>query len=415
MSRKALFFDIDGTLLDEKTRQIPQSTTEALQKARALGHLVFVNTGRSYGELKNILPLVEADGWLCGCGTYLEIGGSVGYHRIMPQEQVDAICRAALACDVDLFLEGRDGCTILTEESRYPMGQRLRRAPIARLFLRQEGMPMAVTEKFCVVADSQSRREEFFRQLGPDITVIDRGHDFYECVPAGHSKATAIDWVLEQYGLQLSDAYVFGDSTNDISMFEHVPNAVLMGKHDRELEPYASFVTKNVEEDGIRYAMEELGLIPRAESSFFPLFVSLAGRKVLVAGAGTIGTRRAEVLAEFGAQVMVAAPQGSRRMKELADRGSLSWEHRCFQDADLEGVFLAVAATDDPDVNDLMVQLCRSRGILVNHAGDHSQCDWYFPGIARSGSVVAGITASGEDHRLAKKMTEQVQEFLKKR
>ena len=54
---------------------------------------------------------------------------------------------------------------------------------------------------------------------------------------------------------------MFGDSTNDLPMFEHVPNAVLMGRHSPELEPYASFVTRTVEEDGIWYAMEQLGLL----------------------------------------------------------------------------------------------------------------------------------------------------------
>ena len=61
--------------------------------------------------------------------------------------------------------------------------------------------------------------------------------------------------------MMLTSSITFGDSTNDIAMFEHVPNAVLMGKHSPELEPYASFLTKNVEQDGIWYAMEKLGLL----------------------------------------------------------------------------------------------------------------------------------------------------------
>ena len=67
--------------------------------------------------------------------------------------------------------------------------------------------------------------------------------------------------VLEHYGIELEDAYVFGDSTNDLSMFTYAKNAVLMGDHDKELEPYATFVTKKVEEDGVAYAMERLGII----------------------------------------------------------------------------------------------------------------------------------------------------------
>lgn len=116
-------------------------------------------------------------------------------------------------------------------------------------------------DKFCVFADENSDREGFFRFLAPDIDVIDRGNNFYECVPAGFTKATAIAWVLEHYEIAKKDAWVFGDSSNDLAMFEYAENAVLMGCHDKVLEPYATFVTKNVEDDGIAWAMERLGLL----------------------------------------------------------------------------------------------------------------------------------------------------------
>ena len=62
-------------------------------------------------------------------------------------------------------------------------------------------------------------------------------------------------------GIGLEDAWVFGDSANDLDMFQYVPNTVLMGKHDKVLEQYATFVTKTVEADGIEYAMKNLGLL----------------------------------------------------------------------------------------------------------------------------------------------------------
>ena len=65
---KALFYDIDGTLLSEKTGRVPESAVQALKEARAKGHLVFINTGRVYAHLGEIKKLVEADGYLCGCG-----------------------------------------------------------------------------------------------------------------------------------------------------------------------------------------------------------------------------------------------------------------------------------------------------------------------------------------------------------
>lgn len=261
MSRKILFFDIDGTLLDNKTRKVPESATRAIAIARSCGHLVFVNTGRSNSELRELKKLLEPDGWLCGCGTYLEVAGEAVYHRVMPEGEPERICEEASAAGMDCFLEGRDHCYAKSRLSRFPEGMRMRGIKGVGIRYLEDGAPCEVVEKFCVLTDGQSDKERFFRFLDGRMTVIDRGHGFYECVPAGHSKATAIDAMLERYGLTLKDAYVFGDSTNDIAMFEHVPNAVLMGEHDRELEPYATFITKNVEEDGIWYAMEQLGLL----------------------------------------------------------------------------------------------------------------------------------------------------------
>ena len=84
---KALFFDIDGTLLSEKTRRVPDSAKEALKQAREKGHLVLINTGRVYPHLTQIRSQVDADGFLCGCGTYLEIQGKKVLHHVIGRER----------------------------------------------------------------------------------------------------------------------------------------------------------------------------------------------------------------------------------------------------------------------------------------------------------------------------------------
>ena len=68
---KALFFDIDGTLLSEKTGLVPDSAKQAIKEARKRGHLVFINTGRVYPHTRDIRSEIETDGCLCGCGTYV--------------------------------------------------------------------------------------------------------------------------------------------------------------------------------------------------------------------------------------------------------------------------------------------------------------------------------------------------------
>ena len=75
-------------------------------------------------------------------------------------------------------------------------------------------------------------------------------------------------------------------------------------------------------------------------------------------------------------------------------------------------MFLAVCATGDETVDDTVWRLCRERGVLVNIASDKDKCDFYFPGVARRGSVVAGVTAGGTNHSLAREVTEKIRKML---
>ena len=149
------------------------------------------------------------------------------------------------------------------------------------------------------------------------------------------------------------------------------------------------------------------------QEAYFPLFVSLKDKKILIVGAGSVAARRAAMLAWFGAQIQVIAPEGTQAMEVLAAAGELEWDRRCFETADIKSPDLVLAATDDTGLNTEIVKICRGKKILVNHAGDKSQCDFYFPGIAGDGKVVLGITASGSDHGLVHELTEKLQQWLK--
>ncbi len=263
MRRKALFFDVDGTLLSEITHTIPESALRALEASRRAGNLVFVNSGRTYAFLHDIEAMVECDGLLCGCGTcVVEKGKVIFQHRIAASRGME-IRRAMRQYGFDGILESTEQLVVQKERSWMEAMNALRDGVAGQGVLMEDCWEDENLEfdKFCVFADENSDREGFFRFLAPDIDVIDRGNNFYECVPAGFTKATAIAWVLEHYEIAKKDAWVFGDSSNDLAMFEYAENAVLMGCHDKVLEPYATFVTKNVEDDGVAWAMERLGLL----------------------------------------------------------------------------------------------------------------------------------------------------------
>ena len=147
----------------------------------------------------------------------------------------------------------------------------------------------------------------------------------------------------------------------------------------------------------------------------FPLFINLKDKKVLIVGAGAIAARRATVLTEFGAEVMVVAPAAGDNVRELAEAGRLVWKRHSFCEQDLEALnrsFLVIAATSDRAVNDHIVQLCHERHIPVNHAGDQTQCDFQFPAIVQKNPVVIGVNAGGKDHGLVKRVAAGLREWI---
>ena len=261
-NRKALFFDIDGTLLSEVNRNVPESAKRAVAKARANGHLVFINSGRTYSLIGPIKGLVEVDGYCCGCGTRVIVDDEVLFSFTIPHERGLQIKKDILKYNMEGILEGTEHCYFRKAKTRFTQLEQIREN------VERDGHGAPYTweddcydfSKFYLASDGNSRCMELFGRL-KDIEVIDRGDGYYECVPRGHSKATAMDQVLKHYGISKDDAYVFGDSSNDLSMFQYATNCVLMGQHSEVLVPYATFETKDVEEDGIAYAMKELGII----------------------------------------------------------------------------------------------------------------------------------------------------------
>ena len=145
---------------------------------------------------------------------------------------------------------------------------------------------------------------------------------------------------------------------------------------------------------------------------YFPLFVDLSETRVLVVGAGRIALRRVNTLLDFADSITVTAPEVCDALATLGEAGKITLHRRAFREADLEGAGLVLAATNDPGLNAEIAGLARARGIPVNAGSDRSLCDFYFPGIARRGSIVAGVTASGTDHAAAKRVTQAVRKLL---
>ena len=138
----------------------------------------------------------------------------------------------------------------------------------------------------------------------------------------------------------------------------------------------------------------------------FPLFVDLAGKKALVIGGGTVGLRRAEVLARFGAEVTVVSPTLSREVERIRHIP------RKYTLGDLEGAFLAVAASDDPQVNEAAGREARQLGVLFNRSDAPADCDFFFPAVCEGGGMVAGLAGDGTDHGKTARTAKEIRNIL---
>lgn len=149
-----------------------------------------------------------------------------------------------------------------------------------------------------------------------------------------------------------------------------------------------------------------------AEYPYFPLFIDLSEKKLVVFGAGRIARRRITVLSQFTPALTVIAPDCLPEVEALAAEGKIRYLKKVYEEEDLEGADIVFAATNDHAVNDRIHGDCIKRGITVNVSTDRSKSDFYFPGIARKGNIVVGVTASGKDHAGARKVSEKMRELL---
>ena len=149
-----------------------------------------------------------------------------------------------------------------------------------------------------------------------------------------------------------------------------------------------------------------------SEKPYFPLFVDLSDTSVLIIGAGKIAKRRILALLPFAGNVTVLAPEFDPELEELARQGELTLRRGRYTPGDELDARLVLAATDDRELNAAAARWCRERGIPVNDCSDKSLCGFYFPGVARRGDVVVGVTAGGKDHALARAVREKIQALL---
>ena len=139
--------------------------------------------------------------------------------------------------------------------------------------------------------------------------------------------------------------------------------------------------------------------------AYFPFFIDIKDKKILIAGGGTVALRKAEKLLPFGADIAAVSPVFCVGFASL--RG-VSRYIRGFRDSDTEGAFAVIAATDDSTLNRHIYELCTERVILVNTVDDPENCGFYFPALVSGGDLTVGVSTGGTSPIFARYVKEKI-------
>jgi len=148
------------------------------------------------------------------------------------------------------------------------------------------------------------------------------------------------------------------------------------------------------------------------DTPFYIACLKLRGRRSLVVGGGDVALEKVEGLLACDGDVTVVAPDLQPELQRLADEGSIAWIARRYEPSDLEGTFMAIAATDDSEVNIGVYDDAERRAMLVNVVDVPPLCNFILPAIVRSGPLAIAISTAGASPALAKRMKAEIAQLF---
>lgn len=270
--KKALFFDIDGTLVNFQG-QMPDSAKRALQQVQKNGHLIAICSGRSVCQIYPWLLEIGFDGIIAAAGAYVEYNHQVVYEHHMGKETLAAACGLLEEAHAIYSAQTRHA-DFMTADCKKRMEERFRAMWLSKGIEEQADTSRQVDERLeerpdiekLVFFDAQIPLAEIQKRLAESCDVTAMSFD----VPAegngeisskGINKALGIQKFIEYAGIARQDTIAFGDGPNDFDMLAYAHVGVAMGNAMEDIRKQADYVTAGIDEDGIERALRELGLL----------------------------------------------------------------------------------------------------------------------------------------------------------
>lgn len=248
---RAVFLDIDGTLLWDSAKPPCAQDIAALREARRRGHYVFINTGRAQGFLPEVLRDADyLDGFLMGCGTHLVMGGKTVFADVIAHDVLDEVLAA-------FFAAAGNSCIFEAEECNYMFGRASEPYPLLTSpddF--RVRFPHARVSKLTVFGQATAWERSV---LSPYFDLLEH-NGYYEAVLHGHGKGRGLRRVCAMLDVPLENSIAVGDSINDLDMIRCAGVGVAMANACDKLLLACDQVTAPCGRGGVAEAVRRLML-----------------------------------------------------------------------------------------------------------------------------------------------------------
>ena len=255
---KAIFFDIDGTLVSFRTHTISPAVLSALHRLREKGIRLFVASGRHPKLLEEFQALFPFDGYVTLSGQYCTCGDRVVRRVPMERRGVEELVAAtrdnAFSC---IYFEERDIYLNCCDEHTMALMDQLHLSlpPVADPRRALEG------DLYQAIALLPREREELLLGRAPHLKTTRWHPGFLDVIPQAGGKDLGLEAVLSHLGIAREDSMAFGDGENDLSMLTYAGTGVAMGSASEQVKAAADYVTGTVDEDGVLSALIHFGLL----------------------------------------------------------------------------------------------------------------------------------------------------------